>query len=237
MRILVINPNSSKRMTELIEQRLVKIKHPNTECVVVRNEDAPEGVESDVDIARVVPGVLRWVQQANGEGYDAIIIACFSDPGLTAAREISRCLVLGIEETSLHIACILGQKFTVLTPLPQRRLKKEHEVRCLGLAERLASVRALGISVAETGSDPERTRGRLLEVGRQAVMEDGAEVLILGCAGMVGYADLLEKELGVTVIDPTSVTFKVAEVMVELGLRHSKGALCRGEENLSTFFR
>ena len=227
MKIMVINPNSSEEMTRQIEQVLSHIKRPETELTVVRVEEAPPAIESDTDIAQAVPGVLRLVRRANAEGYDAVILACFSDPGLSAAREVSEILVLGIEETSLHVAAMLGHKFTVLTPLPQRVPKKEREIKALGLEEALASVRPLGLTVTETEAEPERTKARVLEVSRKAIEEDGAEVLVLGCAGMTGYSEDIEKFLGVIVIDPTSITLKVAEGMVEAGLKHSKRALYR----------
>jgi len=143
---------------------------------------------------------------------------------------VSEILVLGIEETSLHVAAMLGHRFTVLTPLPQRVPKKEREIKALGLGEALASVRPLGLTVTETEAEPERTKARVLEVSRKAIEEDGAEVLVLGCAGMTGYSEDIEKFLGVIVIDPTSITLKVAEGMVEAGLKHSKRALYRTPE-------
>jgi len=175
MRIMVINPNSSPEMTKQIERVLLGIKRPETLLTVVRVEDAPPAIETDVDAAQAVPGVLRLVRKANEEGYDVVIIACFSDPGLGAAREISKILVLGIQETSLHIAAMLGHRFTVLTPLPHRVPKKERDVRELGLGEALASVRALGLTVTETEAEPERTKARILDIARAAVEEDGAE--------------------------------------------------------------
>lgn len=225
MRIMVINPNSSEEMTKKIEQVLSRIKRPETELTVVRVEEAPPAIESDTDIAHAVPGVLRLVRRANEEGYDAVVIACFSDPGLGPAREVSEILVLGIEETSLHVAAMLGHRFTVLTPLPQRVPKKEREIKALGLWESLASVRPLGLTVTETEANPQRTKARVLEVAKAAVEEDGAEVLVLGCAGMTGYAEEIEEALGVVVIDPTSVTLKVAEGLAEAGLIHSKKSL------------
>jgi allantoin racemase len=90
-----------------------------------------------------------------------------------------------------------------------------------GLDHFLASVRSLDLSVAETDSDPDKTKKRVLEVSRQAV-EDGAEVIVLGCAGMAGYAPELESKLNIKVLDPAAVALKVAEAMVDLGLTQSK---------------
>ena len=91
-----------------------------------------------------------------------------------------------------------------------------------GMDYYLASVRSLDLSVAETDADPNKTKKRVLEVAESAVREDGAEVIILGCAGMAGYAREIEDALSVKVIDPTAVALKMAEAMADLGLRHSK---------------
>jgi allantoin racemase len=81
------------------------------------------------------------------------------------------------------------------------------------------------MTVTETDEKPDLAQRRIMEVARQAVEEDGAEVIILGCAGMVGYAEKAAKELNIVVIDPTSVAFKYAEAMVEAGIKQSKRAL------------
>jgi len=225
MRIFVINPNSSEHMTDHIREEILQIKRTDTEVTVVANEGAPEAIESAHDVALAVPPLLEQVKRANEESYGAVILACFSDPGLQAAREVSDILVLGIEEATLHVAAMLGHKFTILTPLAKRIPTKEREVRACGLESALASVRALDLSVSETDADPQATKARILEVARQAIEADGAEVMILGCAGMTGYAKDVEQELDVVVLDPTAVAFKVCEGLVDVGLRHSKRAL------------
>jgi len=225
MKILVINPNSSEHMTEHIREEVLRIKRDDTEVKVIANAGAPAAIESSRDVALAVPPLLEHVKQANEEAYDAIVLACFSDPGLQAAREVSDILVLGIEETTLHVAAMLGHKFTILTPLAKRIPAKEREVRGYGLESALASVRSLDLSVSETDADPEATKKRILEEARLARDEDGAEVIVLGCAGMVGYAKGAENELGIIVLDPTSVAFKVCEGLVDAGLHQSKRAL------------
>jgi len=225
MKILVINPNSSEHMTEHIRAEVQRIKRDDTQATVIANAGAPAAIESARDVALAVPPLLEQVKRANEEGYDAVILACFSDPGLQAAREVSDILVLGIEETTLHVAAMLGHKFTILTPLAKRIPAKEHEVRAYGLELALASVRSLDLSVSETDADPEATKKRILEEARLARDEDGAEVIVLGCDGMVGYAKDVEQELDLVVLDPTSVAFKVCEGFVEAGIHCSRWAL------------
>jgi len=225
MRIMVINPNTSTSMTEHLRQELEKIKRADTELTVTCPTVGPVTIESAYDEAMAVPPTLELVRLANREGYDGVILACFSDPGIHAAKEISDIPVVGIQEASLHVAAMLGYKFSILTPLARRIPHKHEEVRRYRLEDSLASVRALGMTVAETDADPRRTKQRILEVAARAAEEDGAEVMILGCAGMAGYAAEVERELGVVVLDPSAVALKLCEALIDAGLRHSKRAL------------
>jgi len=222
MKIMVINPNTSESMTNHLREELNRIKRSDTELTVVCPDKGPETIESAYDEAYAIPPTLELVKKANREGYDAVILACFSDPGLDAAKEISEIPVIGIEESCLHIAAMLGARFSIMTPRRQRIPNRREHVYMRGMSHFLASVRSLDLSVAETDADPERTKKKVLEVARLAAEEDGAETIILGCAGMAGYAPELESKLGVKVLDPSAVALKVAEAMADLGLRHSK---------------
>lgn len=225
MRILVINPNSSIEMTQSIRETLERIKRPDTAVEVVRLEKAPCAIESATDGAMVVPYLLERVRWANQEKFDAVIIACFSDPGLEPAREVSDVLVMGIQQSTLAAASMLGHQYTILTPLSARIPSKEQDVRRFRMDASCASVRALDLTVTQTEADPGLTKRRVKDVAKAAIEEDGAEVIILGCAGMVGYGEALERDLGIIVLDPTTVAFKMTEAFVETGIRHSKRAL------------
>lgn len=225
MKICVINPNTSDSMTDHLRDALTAVKRPDTELTVVGAARGPETIESAYDEAHAVPPTLERIAQANREGFDAAVIACFSDPGLEAAREISTIPVLGIEEATLHVAAMLGARFTVITPRKARIASKVEHVHMRGMAHFLASVRSLDLSVADTDADPEGTKQRIFEVARAAKEEDGAEVILLGCAGMAGYAEELERRLEVRVLDPAAVALKLAEALADLGLAHSKAGL------------
>ena len=224
MRIFVINPNTSEAMTDQIRVSLDRIRRPDTELFVTCAATGPETIESAYDEAYAVPPTLDLVRQANAEGYDGVIIACFSDPGLQAAREISAIPVFGIQETSIHVAAMLGAGFAVMTPRAYRVNSKRLEVLHKRMGEHLVCVLALDMTTAETTADPAKTKARAIALGREALAR-GAEVAVLGCAGMSGYADAVEAETGIRVLDPTAVTLKVAEGLVELGVRHSKVGL------------
>jgi allantoin racemase len=222
MKIFVINPNTSESMTDHIREALESVKRSDTELTVTCPLKGPDTIESAYDEAYAIPPTLELVKKANAEGYDAVILACFSDPGLEAAKEVSAIPVVGIEEATLHMAAMLGAKFSILTPRKQRIASKCEHVHMRGLTHFLASVRSLDLSVAETDADPTKTKRRLMETAKIAVETDGAEVIIMGCAGMAGYAAEIEQALNIKVLDPAAVALKTAEAMADLGLTHSK---------------
>jgi allantoin racemase len=222
MRIFVINPNTSESMTDHIRAELEKIKRPDTEVTVVNPEHGPVSIESAYDEALAGPPTLELVRQANDEGYDAVVLACFSDPSLDAAKEISDIPVVGIEEATLHVATMLGHKYSITTGSRTRVPTRDIHTKLRGVDSSYASTLVMGMPVLEMDANPEKAKARILELSREAVERDGAEVIVLGCAGLAGYAEDVERELGVVVLDPTSVAFKIAEAFADLGLRHSK---------------
>ncbi|MGD9138890.1 MAG: aspartate/glutamate racemase family protein, partial [Desulfobacterales bacterium] len=205
MKIMVINPNTSIPMTNQIRTALEAIKRPDTELTVTCPEKGPETIESAYDEAHAIPPTLELVKKADRDGFDAVILACFSDPGLEAAKEITNIPVVGIEEATLHMAAMLGAKFSIMTPRKQRIPSKVEHVHLRGMSHFLASVRSLDLTVAQTESDPVKTKQRLVEVSKIAVEVEGAEIIIMGCAGMAGYAQEIEQTLNIKVLDPSAV--------------------------------
>ena len=182
-------------------------------------------IESAYDEAMCLPGLLPLVKKAEAEGYDAVILACFSDPGLEQAREIVNILVCGIQEIAVHVAAMMGAKFSILTLNAERVPSKQKDIYRYKLERGLASVRPIGLSVAQSDENPALARERIKAVARTCAEEDGAEVVVLGCAGMAGYAEEVTRELGLVVIDPSSVALKVTEALVKTGIKPSKRGL------------
>jgi len=224
-KILIINPNTSEQMTSKIRAVAEEAKGHDCQVTVTCPEHGPITIESSYDEAFAIGPTIDLVKQAREADYDAIILACFCEVGVEAAREVSPVLVLGLEEATLSTALLLGEKFGIMTEKRPRVAMKVRHIRRYGLLERLASVRPLGLSVAELDTDPVGTKAAGLELARRMVEEDGAEVIIMGCAAMAGYSDDLERELGVPVLDPLKVSLKVAEFLVDLGLTHSRVGL------------
>lgn len=221
MRILVINPNSSAAMTAAIARELTAVKRPDSRVDVVNPAGGPISIECAYDESLAVPGMLKLVQAAPSQGYDAVVIACFSDPGLDAAREIVEIPVVGIQEASMYLAASLGSAFGVLTTLERRVPARRKYAESLGLGGKMVATPVLNIPVAETVGSLDRMKEVALEKGREAIAQ-GAESLILGCAGLGDWSGELKEALGVPVINPNAAGLKLAESLVDMGISHSK---------------
>jgi allantoin racemase len=228
MKILVINPNTSTEVTYQIEESLKPFKRTDAELDVVNPERGPPGIESYYHKALAAVETIKLTQNAEKNHYDAVIIACFSDPGLEGAREVVHIPVVGIGEASVLLAASLGHRFSIIAILKNSIPRAERLVGQLGLTQKLASIREIGMGVVEMEEAKEKGWQRILERCRTAINVDDAEVIVLGCAGMSGLAQKLQRELGVPVIDPTLAAYKIAEVLVDMGLTHSKIALYQG---------
>lgn len=187
----------------------------------------PGSIESEFEAAVSVPGTIAEVIRAQSEGVDAVVIDCMGDPGLRAAREVVSIPVLGPCETGMHIASMLGHRFSVLTVMRRLRAAFENTAAVAGLSTKLASVRSVDIPVLELEQDLDRTKAMLVMEGVRAVEEDGAEALIFGCTGLMGCAaslreGLLARGIDVPVIDPIPTAVSVAAALVRSNLSQSK---------------
>lgn len=168
--------------------------------------EGPSSVESRYDSVMTVPRLLEAVRAAAEEA-DGIVINCFMDPGLKAAREIVTVPVAGPAEAAMLLASTLGQSFSVILPAASGAPITREEAIAYGVADRLASVRSVEMPVAAL-ADRERLTGALTEQAELALEKDGAHVVILGCTGMCAVTSAVRKEMRnrgheVPVIDPT----------------------------------
>jgi Asp/Glu/hydantoin racemase len=149
------------------------------------------------------------------ESAGAFVIACFSDPGLHALREQSRRRAFGIAECGVLTALTLGQRFGVIAILPTSIQRHLRYFGAMGVMDRFAADLPIGLGVAEL-SDEERTSSRMIEVGRTLKATHGADVLVMGCAGMARYRARLEDEVGIPVVEPTQAAVAMAVGHVRL---------------------
>jgi allantoin racemase len=207
-RIVVINPNSNETVTRGIDEALRPLAFANgPEIVCTTLAEGPYGIESQADVESVTMPLRRLIESDNGA--DAFVIACYSDPGLHVCREGSERPVFGIAECGVLTALARAEKFGVIA-IKQRSIRRHiRYLRQMGLTDRLAGERPLEMSVAETASG-EGTLDRMIEVGRELRDRDGAEAIVMGCAGMARHRRPLEEALGVPVVDPTQAAVAMA---------------------------
>jgi allantoin racemase len=213
-RIVVVNPNSTEAVTAAIERALAPLRMvggPSIECLTLA--EGPPGIETQAHVEQVVQPLWRLVR-ARADA-SAFVIACFSDPGLHACREATDRPVLGIAECGLLTALTRGERFGIVAILQTSLARHLRYVRQLGLAARFAGDVPLGLGVLEL-ADRDRTFGRMREVGARLRDQHGADVLVLGCAGMAEYRADLEATLGLPVIDPTQAAVAMAIGVVRL---------------------
>jgi allantoin racemase len=207
-RIVVINPNSTQAVTDAIDAALEPWRMqggPVIECVTLA--EGPPGIETQAQVEQVVMPLCRLVRAR--EDAAAFVIACFSDPGLHAAREATEKPVLGIAECGLLTALTRGERFGIVAILKASLPRHLRYVRQLGIASRFAGEAPLGLGVVEL-ADEARTMQRMVEVGGRLRDDHGADVLVLGCAGMAQYRGALEHTLGIPVVDPTQAAVTMA---------------------------
>lgn len=212
-RILVINPNSSETVTRVMDGALDLLRLSGAYRIdSISLPDAPAGIETQADIETVVPMIAREIKTNEADAY---VLACFSDPGLALAREVSKKPVVGIAESAYWMATGLGYKFGIISILDKSIPRHLRYVRSLGLESRLANDRAINSGVA--GLTDHGVVDRIVEVGRQLRDLDGANVLILGCAGMGHFRKEIEAQLGIPVVDPAQAAVARTIGLLTLG--------------------
>jgi allantoin racemase len=223
MRILVINPNSTEAVTRGIDEAVEPLRMaggPAIDCVTLK--EGPPGVETQRHVDGVIPHLLSLVSQKEAQ-YSAFVIACYSDPGLHSVREATQKPVLGISECGILTALTLGQRFGVIAILKTSIPRHLRYVGALGLTDRLAGELAVGLPVVEL-SNQEKTFGRMVEAGKALRDQHGANVVIMGCAGMARYRKPLQDEIGIPVVEPTQAAVAMAIGRVRLNWNSGSGS-------------
>ncbi|CCE08365.1 putative hydantoin-racemase [Bradyrhizobium sp. STM 3843] len=220
--INVINPNMTETMTELIAKAAQASASPATRIVGRTARFGAASIEGHYDEALATIGMLKEVAEGDKAGADAHVIACFGDPGLLAARELSAAPVLGIAEAAMHAASFIATRFSIVTTLSRTKVIAEHLVRNYGMEHICRKVRAVDVAVLDLDKPEANVRGVLLGECRNALSEDGIGAIVLGCAGMADLAQDLSAELGIPVIDGVAAAVRFAEALVGLGLKTSK---------------
>lgn len=221
MKLLIVNPNTTRSMTATIADSASRVANATTEISAVTSSMGPVSIEGYYDEAFAVPGLLVEIARGERAGAQAAIIACFDDTGLDAARALAGIPVIGICEAALSATAFIAQRFTVVTTMDRSRLPLEHLVHRYGMTGR-CKVRAADIPVLSLEDPQSNARDRLRNEIAAALREDKAEAIVLGCAGMADLTADLRREFGVPVVDGVAAAVKQAESLVALGLSTAK---------------
>jgi len=213
-RIRIINPNSNEAVTRCIDEAMAPLRFADgPEIVCSTLAEGPFGIETQEHVESVAMPLRRLVEADNAS--DAFVIACYSDPALHVCREGTTRPVFGIAECGVLTALARAERFGVIAILSRSIARHMRYLRQMGLTDRLAGERPLEMSVAETASG-DGTLSRMIEVGRALKDQDGANTVVMGCAGMARHRKPLEDALGIPVIDPTQAAVTMAIGAVQL---------------------
>jgi Asp/Glu/hydantoin racemase len=214
--VIVINPNSTEAVTRGIDAAVEPLRMadgPPIECLTLT--EGPPGIESQSDADSVIAPLCRTIK-GRDHAASAFVVACFSDPGLFAAREATTKPVLGIAECGILTAMTLGHRFGVISILARGVPRHLRYIGAMGVGERLVGDLPIGLGIAELADDG-RTLSRMVEVGRTLRDDKGADVVVMGCAGMARFRDRLQDSLKIPVVEPTQAAVVMAIGRVRLG--------------------
>ena len=217
--LIVINPNSSQMVTDAIDLAINPLRRFGTPVRCLTLAEGPLGIESQkqADLT-IAPMLALAAAQTDAAGY---VIACFGDPGLYALRDQTPLPVVGIQQAAVMTALTLGQRFGVIAILPNSIPRHMRAFGAMGALGRLAGDRALGLTVADL-ADERVSLEAMIATGCKLRDGDGADVLIMGCAGMARYREALETATGLPVVEPCQAAVSMALGQIALKLAHKK---------------
>lgn len=223
-KIKIVVPVATDAWNELILEDMQSHKAADTQLTIVNIDRGPESIECTYDVAWAELFCVQECEKAEAEGYDGAIIYCFGDPGLRAAKEKLNIPVVGINEPAVHLASMLGNRFSIMAVGPDtvNRAMLMDNVLLYGLEGRCASIRFLSMSVLDLETQKDKQARRLFEEATRAVEEDGADTIVLGCGSMFGVEEKVRNELDVPVVVPGPVALRTCEALIDLGLAQSR---------------
>jgi len=215
MKVLIINPNSSEKMTQAIQEAANHFSEGAFEVICKYTPEAPDFIETYEDQIKAAPGMIKLVKEGEKE-YDGFIVACHCDPNLDAIKEITKKPVVGIGESSMKIASMLGHRFSVVSTCSHSIPNKEALIRKYHLQD-IGSVKAPVDEILDCSDED-----KILHTAKTAIKNDGAEVIVLGCAGFAGLDKRIQEELNIPVLDGVVCALIVITGLIKYGVSTSK---------------
>ena len=215
MRLLIINPNISDSVTALIEAEARRSASPGTQITMKTAAFGVAYIETRFEALIGAYATAQLAAEHHG-GHDAVIVAAFGDPGLAGIREVMPVPVLGMTESALATACLLGHRFSIIAISQRIQAWYREVVEANGLIGRLASIRALDQELVNIGSVQAEHAEALHTLCERAVREDGAEVIVLAGAPLAGLARSMQGQLSVPLVDGVSSAVRHAQTLFAL---------------------
>lgn len=229
--IMIVNPNTTESMTALVVEGARAVAGRATRLVGSTATRGVDSVESNVDEVWGALGVLEQVLAGERDGVHGYVIACFGDTGVPAARETARGPVVGMTEAALFTAALLASRFTIVTLPPRTREQSHRVLRETGLAHR-CTVRAIDVPVSDVATGSTHLLQAVVTEARAAIEAEGAEAVVLGCAGLSDLVAPLTAALGVPVIDGVAAAVTMVDGLLAQGLTTSRAGTYGPPERL-----
>jgi len=210
--IVIINPNSTESMTAAILATARKAA-PDAMIEAWNSHDGPPAIQGPEDGEACIPPLLKLVERASRAGARLIVIACADDTGLTEARTLATCPVIGIGQAAYHLAALAGPRFSVITTLPVSTPVLEDNIAAYGLAGQLAKIRASGVPVLALETDRDASTEQVLATIRHAQAEDDIQSVVLGCAGMSHVPQAAGPDITVRMIDGVKAAVQIGALL------------------------
>ena len=233
MRLLLVNPNTSGALTERLAERARAIAGPDVDLVAATGGFGARYIASRAAAAVAAHAALDALAE-HGAGCDAVCLACFGDPGLLAMKEMSPVPVVGMAEASCHAAAMVGRRFSIVTGGALWRPMLTEFVASLGMTERLAGIRTVAPTGGDIARNPDASLASLAEACDACAAEEGADVVILGGAGLAGFAERLAGRVRAPLICSVEAAVAMTVALARLnGARHGSAAIAAPVETVA----
>ena len=229
MELLYLIPGDGMPDDEIKRREEVtnSLAREGTNVTVEEVGEGPLSIESEIEAYMSIGPMLEWLfKRREALKFDAIIIGCAGDPGLNPIRELMDIPVIGPAESAYHIACMVADRFSVISPRQAGGVDAADDLvartREMGLNSRLATVEFVEMPITEMWSDDPTAVIKQARTAINRAKENGAGAVVLGCMSMAFRTANTKWDVGIPVINPLTAAIKVAESFVDMGITQSR---------------
>lgn len=221
MRIHVIMPVLSDKMNGKIMRHLQSVASSETELTISNVKSGPISIESMFDEEYCARPILEEALYQRDRGVDGIIIYCFGNPAIEAAKEALDIPVIGIGEASQTLSLPLSDQFGIVTTVRNSVARNKRKTKLLGLSDKLGAVIPLDLPVVELTNHEQQLIDKICQKIEPYIKNHEVDLVHLGCGYLIGLADRLSEQLGIPVVDPGLASVKLMEAFIKLNLVQS----------------